>query len=145
MRFGVTIPNNWGIADPRQVLAMGPLAEALGYDSVWVMDWAGTLDRLAQLDFTHIARAFLSNVGPVLATRERSGSTVERLAVFATWVGSGLAVGPLIGGFVVARLGLPLLYDALAVCIVGALVVHRLASDGPVYAIRGIDTPRGGS
>ncbi|HWN92603.1 MAG TPA: LLM class flavin-dependent oxidoreductase, partial [Verrucomicrobiae bacterium] len=36
--FGVTIPNNWGIADPRQVLAMGPLAEALGYDSVWVMD-----------------------------------------------------------------------------------------------------------
>ena len=38
MRFGVTIPNNWGIADPRQVLAMGPLAESLGYDSVWVMD-----------------------------------------------------------------------------------------------------------
>jgi probable F420-dependent oxidoreductase len=38
LRFGVTIPNNWGIADPRQVLAMGPLAEALGYDSVWVMD-----------------------------------------------------------------------------------------------------------
>jgi probable F420-dependent oxidoreductase len=38
MRFGVTIPNNWGIADPSQVLAMGPLAEALGYDSVWVMD-----------------------------------------------------------------------------------------------------------
>ena len=32
MRFGVTIPNNWGIADPRQVLAMGPLAEAFGYD-----------------------------------------------------------------------------------------------------------------
>ena len=80
MRFGVTIPNNWGIADPRQVLVMGPLA-----------------------------------------------------------------VGPLIGGFVVARLGLPLLYDALAVCIVGALVVHRLASGGPVYAIRGIDAPRGGS
>ena len=38
MQFGVTIPNNWGIDDPRQVLAMGPLAEALGYDSVWVMD-----------------------------------------------------------------------------------------------------------
>jgi len=38
MRFGVTIPNNWGIADPGQVLAMGPLAESLGYDSVWVMD-----------------------------------------------------------------------------------------------------------
>ena len=38
IRFGVTIPNNWGIADPGQVLAMGPFAEALGYDSVWVMD-----------------------------------------------------------------------------------------------------------
>jgi len=38
MQFGVTIPNNWGIADPQQVLALGPLAEELGYDSVWVMD-----------------------------------------------------------------------------------------------------------
>ena len=38
MKFGVTIPNNWGIFDPQQVLAFGPLAEELGYDSVWVMD-----------------------------------------------------------------------------------------------------------
>jgi probable F420-dependent oxidoreductase len=38
MKFGVTIPNNWGISDPQQVLRMGPLAEELGYDSVWVMD-----------------------------------------------------------------------------------------------------------
>jgi probable F420-dependent oxidoreductase len=38
MQFGVTIPNNWGIEDPRQVLALGPVAEELGYDSVWVMD-----------------------------------------------------------------------------------------------------------
>ena len=38
MKFGVTIPNNWGIEDPQQVLAFGPLAEELGYDSVWVMD-----------------------------------------------------------------------------------------------------------
>ncbi|MFP6636798.1 MAG: LLM class flavin-dependent oxidoreductase, partial [Dehalococcoidia bacterium] len=38
MRFGVTIPNNWGIEDPQQVLAFGPMAEELGYDSVWVMD-----------------------------------------------------------------------------------------------------------
>lgn len=92
-----------------------------------------------------VARAFLSNVGPVMATQERSGSTVERLAAFATWVDSGLAVGPLIGGFVVARLGLPLLYDALAVAIVGALVMHMLASGQRVYAIRGVDAPRGGS
>jgi len=38
MKFGVTIPNNWGVEDPQQVLAFGPLAEELGYDSIWVMD-----------------------------------------------------------------------------------------------------------
>ena len=38
MKFGVTIPNNWGVEDPKQVLEFGPLAESLGYDSVWVMD-----------------------------------------------------------------------------------------------------------
>ena len=38
MKFGVTIPNNWGVADPHEVLALGPVAETLGYDSVWVMD-----------------------------------------------------------------------------------------------------------
>ena len=38
MKFGVTIPNNWGQEDPQQVLAFGPLAEELDYDSVWVMD-----------------------------------------------------------------------------------------------------------
>ena len=38
MKIGVTIPNNWGIEDPQQVLEFGPLAENLGYDSVWVMD-----------------------------------------------------------------------------------------------------------
>ena len=38
MKFGVTIPNNWGVEDPQQVLALGPLAEDLGYDSLWVMD-----------------------------------------------------------------------------------------------------------
>jgi MFS family permease len=92
-----------------------------------------------------VARAFLSNVGPVLATQERAGSTVERLAAFATWVDSGLAVGPLVGGFVVARLGLPLLYDALAICIVGALILHRSAGGRAVYEIRGVDASRGGS
>ena len=38
MKFGVTIPNNWGVADPQQVVSLGPLAEELGYDSLWVMD-----------------------------------------------------------------------------------------------------------
>lgn len=38
MEFGVTIPNNWGLEDPQAVIGFGPLAEELGYDSVWVMD-----------------------------------------------------------------------------------------------------------
>ena len=38
MQFGVTIPNNWGIEEPQHVLALGPVAEELGYDSIWVMD-----------------------------------------------------------------------------------------------------------
>jgi len=38
VKIGVTIPNNWGVQDPQQVLECGPLAENLGFDSVWVMD-----------------------------------------------------------------------------------------------------------
>ena len=37
-QFGVTIPNNWGVSDPQEVLALGPEAEQMGFDSVWVMD-----------------------------------------------------------------------------------------------------------
>lgn len=38
MEFGVTVPNNWGVEDPQAVVSFGPLAEELGFDSVWVMD-----------------------------------------------------------------------------------------------------------
>ena len=38
MQFGVTVPNNWGIENVNEALAFGPLAEDLGFDSVWVMD-----------------------------------------------------------------------------------------------------------
>ena len=38
MKFGVTVPNNWGVEDPQQMLEVGRRAEELGYDSVWVMD-----------------------------------------------------------------------------------------------------------
>ena len=37
-QIGVTIPNNWGVADPQEVLELGPEAEQMGYDSLWVMD-----------------------------------------------------------------------------------------------------------
>ena len=38
VQIGVTIPNNWGVSDPQQVLALGPEAERMGFDSIWVMD-----------------------------------------------------------------------------------------------------------
>lgn len=74
-----------------------------------------------------LARALLSTTGPVLAASERSGTTVERLAAFATWVDSGLAVGPLIGGVAVAHFGLPTLYQTLAVALALTLGVHLVA------------------
>ena len=79
MEFGVTVPNNWGIENVQEALAFGPLAEELGYDSVWVMDHlfnngyirerlddrallppAGHLD----LPFLHHQPGFAGNIGP---------------------------------------------------------------------------------
>ena len=37
-QFGVTIPNNWGVSNPQEVLSLGPEAEQMGFDSIWVMD-----------------------------------------------------------------------------------------------------------
>tara|TARA_Y100000768_G_scaffold182015_1_gene136345 strand:+ start:27977 stop:28810 length:834 start_codon:yes stop_codon:yes gene_type:complete len=36
MKFGFTLPNNFGVADPHQVVELGVLAEQLGFDSLWV-------------------------------------------------------------------------------------------------------------
>jgi probable F420-dependent oxidoreductase len=36
MQFGYTLPNNWGVADPADVVGLAPLIEAGGYHSVWV-------------------------------------------------------------------------------------------------------------
>jgi len=52
---------------------------------------------------------------------------VERLAAFATWVDSGLAIGPLIAGVATARFGTPALYHTLAAGIATALTVHLVA------------------
>ena len=38
MEFGVTVPNNWGVEDPQEVIRFGVLAEEMGFDSIWVMD-----------------------------------------------------------------------------------------------------------
>ena len=57
MKFGVSIPNHWGVEDPQQMLAVGPMAEELGYASVWVQDHlfnVGTLkERLDDKPYYH--------------------------------------------------------------------------------------------
>ena len=36
MRFGFTLPNNFGVEDPHAVAGLAVTAEELGFDSVWV-------------------------------------------------------------------------------------------------------------
>ena len=38
MKIGITVPNNWGVEDVREVVALGRQAEQLGFDSIWTMD-----------------------------------------------------------------------------------------------------------
>lgn len=38
MRFGFCLPNNQGVADPGELIALAEDAEALGYESVWVSE-----------------------------------------------------------------------------------------------------------
>ena len=36
VRYGFVVPNNYGVADPQELVRLGVRAEALGFDSVWV-------------------------------------------------------------------------------------------------------------
>tara|TARA_B100001559_G_scaffold70698_3_gene57790 strand:+ start:2822 stop:3712 length:891 start_codon:yes stop_codon:yes gene_type:complete len=38
MKFGITVPNNWGIEEPSEVLHIGKYYEDLEFDSLWTMD-----------------------------------------------------------------------------------------------------------
>lgn len=38
MKFGVSLPNNYGVEDIQALLQLAPLAEQLGYDSVWTSE-----------------------------------------------------------------------------------------------------------
>src|SRR5687767_12855211 len=50
MRIGISLLNNWGIADVHALVDLATRAEALGFDSVWVHDHvfnvAHVLDRI---------------------------------------------------------------------------------------------------
>ena len=36
MKFGFILPNNWGMADPHDVVGIATKAESLDFNSVWV-------------------------------------------------------------------------------------------------------------
>jgi probable F420-dependent oxidoreductase len=38
MKIGITVPNNWGVENVHDVVALGQQAEQLGFDSIWTMD-----------------------------------------------------------------------------------------------------------
>src|SRR6266496_4223476 len=48
MKIGVTVPNHFGVDDPQKVVALGQMAEDLGYDSIWVMDHLFNLGYIRQ-------------------------------------------------------------------------------------------------
>ena len=55
MRFGFTVPNNFGVEDPNDVVDLGVHAEHLGFDSVWVNHHVVNIgyveERLGQLPY----------------------------------------------------------------------------------------------
>jgi probable F420-dependent oxidoreductase len=48
MKIGVTLPNHWGVENVHDVLGLGPLAESLGYASVWTMDHLLNIGRVRE-------------------------------------------------------------------------------------------------
>ena len=78
MKFGYVTPQNWGIPDPQDVIALALDAERLGYDSVWVnhhvLNVGYIYDRLEGRPY-YDALTTLTWIG-ALTERVRLGTTV---------------------------------------------------------------------
>lgn len=78
MKFGYVTPQNWGLADPRDVIDLAVRAEQLGYDSVWVnhhiLNLGYIYDRLQGRPY-YDALTTLTWIG-ALTERVRLGTTV---------------------------------------------------------------------
>lgn len=78
MKFGYVTPQNWGVPDPQDVIALAVDAERLGYDSVWVnhhvLNVGYIYDRLEGRPY-YDALTTLTWIG-ALTERVRLGTTV---------------------------------------------------------------------
>jgi probable F420-dependent oxidoreductase len=78
MRFGYVVPNNFGVADPVQLVELAVEAEALGFGSVWVnhhvLNVGYVRDRLEDAPY-HDALITLSWIGAA-TSRVRLGTSV---------------------------------------------------------------------
>lgn len=115
MRFGYTIPNNWGIADVEGLVALGPAAEERGFDSLWVnhhlLNIGYVRDRLGAGAY-HDATTLLTWVA-ARTSRVRLGTSVLVLP-YCNPFGLAKALATLdvlSGGRVVAGLGVGSLED----------------------------------
>ncbi|MCH7746027.1 MAG: LLM class F420-dependent oxidoreductase [Chloroflexi bacterium] len=84
MRFGFTIPHNWGLENPEDVIGVPVKAEELGYDSVWVnhhvLHSEFVLDRLGDKPYYDTLTTL--TYAAALTKRVRLGTTVLVLPYF---------------------------------------------------------------
>jgi probable F420-dependent oxidoreductase len=124
MKFGITVPNNWGISDAVEVLNTGPFFEELGYDSLWTMDHLFNIgyigERLDNQPYYH-PLATLSAISTITKTIQLGTSIIVlpyhnpiELAKYAATLDHfskgrlilGLGVGSMVEEF--AALGIPM-------------------------------------
>ena len=54
MKFGFTLPNNFGVENPHDVIALGVDAERCGFDSLWVNHHILNIGYVHELSLIHI-------------------------------------------------------------------------------------------
>ena len=125
MKFGFVVPNNFGIADPSDVVRLGVRAEELGFDSVWVnhhvLNVGYVRDRLGERPY-HDALVILTWLA-AQTSRVRIGTSVlvlpylhpmvlaKELATLDHLSGGRLVVGVGVGSLAEENAALGVAYD----------------------------------
>ena len=115
MKFGYVTPQNWGVPDPQDVIALALDAERLGYDSVWVnhhvLNVGYIYDRLEGRPY-YDALTTLTWIG-ALTERVRLGTTVLVLPYLnpLTLAKSAATLDAMSGGRVALGVGVGMLRE----------------------------------